>query len=190
MVGINVSISPDEASVFSHLVDKDKLDENEREIVILLDTEARQRFCGHLDVLEINDWSGTAWLRRSVDGLGVALRVTFSANVVQSCVVTLEPVCNRVQHSFTNLYLPEERIDAAEDGEDGELVVDVEGDDFPEILRDDGVDIGVAVVEQFALILDPYPKGPGAVLERGADMDGAAEEESPFAVLKSWQSAK
>lgn len=190
MVEINTSISLDEVPVFSHLVGADKLDEDEREIAIVLDAEARHRLGRHLDVLKIDDWSGTAWLRRTADGLGVALRVTFTANVIQSCVVTLEPVCSRVQHSFTNLYLPEERVDAAEDGEDGELIVDIDGDDFPEILRDDGVDIGEAIVEQFALILDPYPKGSGAASDRSADTDGAPEEENPFAMLKSWQSAK
>lgn len=125
---------------------------------------------------------------------GVRLRVKFSADVIQSCVVTLEPVAAHIAQGFEVDYLPEgaEQLNTEFlDGEaveigDGEVIVDVDEIDPPEVLRGDEIDVGEVIAENLSLALDPYPRAVGAEVE--ADQAGAGDEEisadNPFAVLK------
>lgn len=93
-----------------------------------------------------------------------------SAEVVQTCVVTLEPVRQAVSEAIALRILP-----PGADPSD-----DPEGPD--EIEAEDGaVDLGEAVAEQLSLALDPYPRAPGAELP--AAEDGDAVPTGPFAAL-------
>ena len=92
-------------------------------------------------------------LRPELDG-AVRAEGRLVADVVQSCVVTLEPVAQRVEEGVALRLLPP----GAEPRDD-----DPDGPD--EIASQNGVvDLGEAVAEQLALALDPYPRAPGAVL--------------------------
>jgi hypothetical protein len=99
---------------------------------------------------------------------GVRLDASFSADVVQECVVTLEPVRNRVAENFTLVY--GEPAQAGELDPEAELVEPLEGEE---------IDIGEAVAQQLSLALDPYPHAPGASL----GSDTAPLRETPFAAL-------
>ncbi|MBD0275271.1 MAG: DUF177 domain-containing protein, partial [Acetobacteraceae bacterium] len=100
-------------------------------------------------------------LRPEADG-AVRAEGRLAAEVVQSCVVTLEPVAQRVDEAVALRLLPA----GAEprDEPDGP-------DDIPS--EDGVVDLGEAVAEQLALALDPYPRAPGAALP--AEANDAAE---------------
>ena len=71
------------------------------------------------------------------------------------------------------------------DPEDIEMEFDPDAEDPPELIGPDGLDLGEAVVQQFAVLLNPYPRCKDAVLpssvQAGTD-DGAIK--SPFAALK------
>lgn len=105
----------------------------------------------------------------------VRLSAALTADVVQQCVVTLEPVPSRVEDRSSLVYgesaVPEgDELDLTLDGE-SELVEPLEGG---------VIDIGEAVAQQLSLALDPYPRAPGAPAV-GEETDAAAS--SPFAVL-------
>lgn len=116
---------------------------------------------------------------------GAVVRVTgrIQAQVVQTCVVTLEPVPESVDERFT---LSFGREVAEEIGAEIELSLDEE--DPPDPIVDGAIDIGEAVAEHLALALDPFPRKPGIVFE-GGEEEGAGEAEepeekpNPFAVL-------
>ena len=193
MIVDSSSIAGSEIPLLNRIFAVDGLVDKDMKVNFPLNAGERKILCDHLDLQAIEDWEGTVWLRRTADQEGIVLRVTFAANVIQSCVVTLEPLRNRVQQSFTNLYLPEDRLEGAGEMMDVEFVIDVEDDDFPEVLQEGGIDVGEAIVEQFALALDPYPRTPGVKFRSGTDQEGAAEEKAKndrnqFAALKSWQS--
>ncbi len=61
----------------------------------------------------------------------------------------------------------------------GELDLDPDADDPPDVLEGDKIDLGAYVVEDLSLAIDPFPRKPGAAFE--APDTGA--EISPFAVL-------
>ncbi|KAA2212667.1 YceD family protein [Teichococcus oryzae] len=113
---------------------------------------------------------------RPEPGGTVRVRGTLEAAVVQSCVVTLEPVAQSVREPVDLRFLPR----GEEPGDDPD------GPD--EIPTEDGImELGEALAEQLSLALDPYPRAPGAELP--AELAGSAEEAeaprpSPFAILK------
>ncbi len=91
------------------------------------------------------------------------------ATVVQDCVVTLDPFEESLTENFRVRF-----VRAGTEIED----IDPESDDeLP--YAGESIDLGEAAIEQLALVLDPYPRKPGAELPRGLGAGPA----SPFAAL-------
>ncbi len=91
-------------------------------------------------------------------GGALAVSGRMTAEVVQECVVTLEPVTQSVAEEVSLRVLP-----AGTEPSD-----DPDGPD--EIAAEGGVlDLGEAIAEQLSLALDPYPRAPGAALAPDAD---------------------
>ncbi|AXS40271.1 DUF177 domain-containing protein [Breoghania sp. L-A4] len=129
------------------------------------------------------------------------------AEVVQTCVVTLEPVVQAIHETVDMTFLPQaeaERL-AARQEEEGEIIVDMESRDPPEGFTGTSLDIGGLSAEQLALAIDDYPRKPGvdfetavAAREGGAAVGDAAEDasdappakRSPFAALAAHALAK
>jgi uncharacterized metal-binding protein YceD (DUF177 family) len=88
------------------------------------------------------------------------------ADVVQECVVSLEPVEQHVAERFSLRFVPEGRESVDDDPE--------APDELP--YRGTSIDLGEAAAEQLALALDPYPRHPDAVLEPAAEKDGDGDE--------------
>jgi uncharacterized metal-binding protein YceD (DUF177 family) len=108
------------------------------------------------------------------------------AEVVQSCVVTLEPVRQRIARDFARRYrlLPTRKGKVQFSAEDA--VVDE--DDETETIRSPFIDLAAPVLEELSLGLDPYPRAPGAAYE--ATDDEPEPMESPFAVLEQLKQPK
>lgn len=103
---------------------------------------------------------------------GIKVEGRLQARVVQSCVVTLEPVEETVEENISGLFLPEgSRLAVPRHSAESEIILDAEGDDGPESFTGDTVDIGQFVEEFFALGLNPYPRRPGVELPTAADDD-------------------
>jgi hypothetical protein len=127
----------------------------------------------------------------SLIGRGPVVRVEgrLAGDVVQTCVISLEPLENRIEESFVLTYAPARQVPplqvlppkvgpgkrsvgkkgvapAAEE-DDVELAsgaFDAAGEP-PEPLIGGQIDIGEAVAQQLALALDPYPRKPKVRLE-------------------------
>lgn len=112
---------------------------------------------------------------------GVIVRGKVQADIVQACVVSLEPVPSVIDESFEAVLVPESsRLARPDRAAVGEIVLDAEGPDLPETFSGDHVDIGALAEEFFALAIDPYPRAPGAELDSGA-AGGSGEGETEFA---------
>jgi uncharacterized metal-binding protein YceD (DUF177 family) len=98
------------------------------------------------------------------------LRAAFSAEFVQSCVVTLDPVGGAVSEEFTLLYAPIEM-----EAEAGETVED---EIAFEPLVGNAIDVGEAVAQQFSLALPPFPRSSDATLDAEVP---PADEAGPLA---------
>lgn len=109
----------------------------------------------------------------------VEVRGTLSARVVQSCVVTLEPVTQDVVAPFDTLFASEGYVQRwLRDNPHDEY-------DAPEALDGTWLDMGELVTQFLILELDPYPRCEGVELPGMISLDEPAEEkQTPFAVLK------
>lgn len=109
------------------------------------------------------------------------VRATIDARLTQNCVVTLEPVEQRLQEVFEVELWPPEQLDT---GRQQEIDV-VDGPDI-EALEVGRIPIGRLVYEQIAAGLDPYPRKAGASFDWAAE---APEAVNPFSVLKKLKQA-
>lgn len=106
---------------------------------------------------------------RPAPGALAAVDGRLSAEVVQACVVTLEPVLQHVSEAVSLRIL----APGATPSEDPEAPDEVEA-------TGETVELGEALAEQLSLALDPYPRAPGASLP---DPGGDGAPSGPFAGL-------
>ena len=132
-------------------------------------------------------WGGVDSVNRFTATVGVRRlsqsRFNFEADltvdVVQSCVVTLEPVESRIsRHIIRELQLAP-RLPQAEAGE---LTLAAGDDDVPEMIASLDYDLAAPLLEEYVLAIDPYPRKAGVAF----DLPAAPEppQSSPFAILK------
>jgi Large ribosomal RNA subunit accumulation protein YceD len=103
------------------------------------------------------------------------------AEISQACVVTLEPVDSTIEEAFDVTFWPEGDMPAPRGGE-----VDLDEESDPEPIVAGQIDVGRVVFECLAAGVDPFPRKPGATLDRPSSApaaSGAGKPESPFAVL-------
>lgn len=108
----------------------------------------------------------------------------FEADVVQTCVVTLEPVRNHVVEAFTAVFAEPGLI--PDDGVEVDLDFSATEEDLPEPIEAGLIDIGELTAQHLSLALDPYPRVPGVsfagMSEETQDEIGDGEDR-PFGVL-------
>ena len=143
----------------------------------------RAALARRFDLLDLPELKAEIRLRRVRAGRYIEASGHFAADVVQSCVVSLEPVAAKLDESFRELYGP---IGGDVAGEASEVLVDPES---PEPVEGGSLDLGEAVAQHLALALDPYPRAPGAV-GPGPEKAGEPERPSPFAGLAGLKRGK
>jgi hypothetical protein len=120
---------------------------------------------------------------RKISASRFGLTFHLTADVTQSCVVTLEPVRSHMARSFDReLHFAGGPIRHKAAESESELVLDADPDEGPEEIQSLHYDLAVPVLEEYALSLEPYPRCPG--VEFAAETPAEDRPESPFAVLK------
>jgi uncharacterized metal-binding protein YceD (DUF177 family) len=100
------------------------------------------------------------------------------AEVVQPCVVTLEPVTTAIDEAVRRLYLAEP---GAEPAPGSETEMDPDTDTEPLGAE---IDPGLVMAEALALALPDFPRAPGAALDPGLAVAGEPPAH-PFAALSA-----
>lgn len=171
-----------ESPEFSRVLPLEALGEEELVREIEATAEERRGLAARLGLVALDRLAAVLRVRRTRNREVIAVGGHFEAEVTQSCVVTLAPVSASLAEDFTVLYGPPASAEPAV------VDVDPEAEDPPEPIGEEGLDLGEAVVQQLAVSLDPYPRAPGARLERSSWGPGGEEEgraSSPFQVLKT-----
>ena len=108
-----------------------------------------------------------------------------TADLVQACVVSLEPVPAHIEKQFRRElhFTPNLRRPLA-----GEVTLSPEEEEGPEEIESLHFDLAGPLVEEFLLAIDPYPRAPGVAFEPPPDAE--EKPESPFAVLKGLKSGQ
>ena len=201
-------------SEFSRPIAVTRLEPGELTETISAREEELKALAARFGLVALESLSAVVTLRRVGRGPVVEVEGRLVGEAVQSCIVTLEPLTNRVEESFLLTFAPARQVRPLQDLPGGDAAPkrgakpnarraaeaeepDLEaqalafGEEPPEPLIGGMIDIGEAVAQQFALALDPYPRKPQAKLE---DVIGAREGVSvgvketgvgrPFAALE------
>jgi uncharacterized metal-binding protein YceD (DUF177 family) len=108
---------------------------------------------------------------RHRNGLRATGRI--SATVVQTCIITVEPLESTVEEAFDVIFAPAAAPAPATGPAD-------EVDEPPEALVDGMADLGAVATEFLLLGIEPYPRKPGAVFAAPVD---DRPRDGPFAAL-------
>jgi uncharacterized metal-binding protein YceD (DUF177 family) len=117
---------------------------------------------------------------------GGAYRVSgeLAADVTQDCVVTLDPIVSSVSGPIGVTFITQTT------DEQDEIEVEPAAEDS-EILTGAVIDLGEIAVQQLALLLDPYPRKPGASFAPPDALPEPPERRpSPFSVLAKLKSGR
>jgi uncharacterized metal-binding protein YceD (DUF177 family) len=170
---------------FSHAYDLGAIPDRGVDLVLSPSPAERAAIADWLGILGVNGLKATIHLSRKGDE-EFAYSGTFSADVVQACVITLQPVPAHVEGEFRRLFRVLRRTASSRRRAAHEPPAAVEisalDEEEMELLESPMLDLAAPLLEELSLALDPYPKAPGVVFEAPADQ--ASPEESPFAVLQ------
>ncbi|MEQ9198503.1 MAG: DUF177 domain-containing protein [Rhodospirillales bacterium] len=133
-----------------------------------------------LGVVSVPSLAATGTVTRRKDMVRLSLKIT--ADITQTCVVTLEPLESRVACELKRVFTTRPPV------ENAEVDIDPLSDDPPDPLEGGLVPIRDAILEQILLEIDPYPRKEGLsyveILDDDDDGTGKADEKaSPFAAL-------
>jgi len=107
----------------------------------------------------------------------VAITGTIEAEVIQSCVVTLEPIRSFLKQDIDVVCTPMELP-----APDPKTPLEIEIDDEFEYYSDGKIDLGELIAQYLGVSIDPYPRKAGAAL-RITEFGKKSEKSRPFAKL-------
>lgn len=142
------------------------------------DLEMRTALAKELGLESLPALNARLTIRPWLDGAEVTGR--FKARVEQICGVSLDPFETVLDGDIAVKVVPAGSPNAPAESTGGEIEMDLDAPDPPDVLTTDEIDLAGYVVEHLALEIDPFPRKPGAEFDYTPD----APEESPFAVLK------
>ena len=162
---------------FSSIYDLSDLSDAGVEITLTPTVEQRAKLAQWADVDAVEAFTAHVTLhRRSANRFAYEARL--AADIVQSCVVTLDPVPAHLDVNIERMLhltkLPRSARIAEHELAPG-------ADEGPEEIQDPHYDIAAPVLEEFVLAIDPYPRAAGVVFEAPPDPE---PRDSPFAILK------
>jgi len=137
---------------FTRMVDVPRLPGRKTSHVISALAQERSALAERFGLVAVEQLDAEVALEVVPGGL-VRLSASLMADVVQTCVVTLEPFEATIEERFTLLY------GSTDNGR--EIIIDGDAD-IVEPLEGDRLDIGEAVAQQLSLVLDPFPRSPQA----------------------------
>lgn len=184
---------------WSYPVEADKITADGKRIKIAASEPECAALTKRLGVLSLSGLRAEFVLARKSGSPIVHVKGRLEADVAQACVITTEPVADRITENFEAWFAdPKQAVSfakarhekLAKTGQMDAPILDESED--PEPIVDGLIDLGELAVQFLSLSLEPYPHKPGAAYE-GADegharpAGGGALPDNPFAALKAWK---
>ncbi|WP_304164610.1 DUF177 domain-containing protein [Phenylobacterium aquaticum] len=141
------------------------------------DEPTRLALAKSLDLVSLPAFSCDITIKPWLDGAEIDGRL--HAVVEQICGVTLDQFEQPLETRFELRVVPAGSPHTPSESEGGEIELDPEAPDPPDVLEGDIIDIAAYAQEQLALSVDPFPRKPGVTF----DYTPETQEESPFAAL-------
>jgi len=157
------------------MFDLGELSRAERDVVVSVTGEDLKVLARWAEVDDVVGFGAKIALRRESPTKFI-YRADLEADIVQACVVTLEPLSSHISRPIERelLFSPLRR---------GEEAKPVEAEDgVPEEIHDLHYDLAAPLLEEFSLAIVPYPRKEGVAFA-GTD-DPESRPKSPFEALK------
>ncbi len=154
-----------------------------RRLRLVAEPSERERLAQRLGLLCLNRLEADVQVTPEAKRHYFRLTATLEAELVQSCVVTLEPVVATVQTRLERRYSTEKAENADDAAVSDTIELAFDEADPPDPIADGIIDVGEAVVEQLALEIDPFPRAAGAEFPGYASRPEVEESRNPFAPL-------
>lgn len=174
---------PPAAPPLQRFYDLSDLSQAGDEIVIAARQTDLPKLAEWLEVDEVERFEARVTLKR-LPADRFSYEAELAADLVQACVVSLEPVKSRhALHVSRALHVKPrpQRRHKAEEESGGVLTLAAGDDEVPEELDSPRYDLAAPLLEDLSLDIDPYPRAPGVEFEP-PDSDGGRPE-GPFAAL-------
>ena len=147
--------------------------------------DADRRLCGFiqnsLNLLAVNFFSVNLTVKRDDRGDGAYLVGHVTANVVQSCVISLEPVRQFLNVEVKRHFVPSDHLFTSKDNE---IVMDLDLSDELEPFNGQDIDLATMLLEAVALEIEPYPRANDVFFDNTTmEADPKSSSVSPFQIL-------
>lgn len=159
----------------------DDIESKGSSVELVADAAERRRLAERFDLLSLDRLVAQLTVTRGASGIPIRVRGRLQASVVQSCVLSLEPVASEIDEAVEAEYAP-----ASSEGP--EEIFHFDQPEPPEPLEGGSLELGELVAQHLSVALDPYPKKAGVEpLEWGqpGPAGEAADPVNPFSVLAS-----
>jgi uncharacterized metal-binding protein YceD (DUF177 family) len=170
---------------FSAAFDLSALPERGAEIVLEPTPSERDAISAWLGTEAVESLKASIALSREGDD-EYGYSAHFDADVVQACVVTLEPVRSHLSGEFRRHFRILPRVPASRRGKQVESSTGIDisalDEEECELIESPVIDLAAPLLEEVSLALNPYPRAPGAAFEPAKEE--VSPSESPFAVLE------
>ena len=156
------------------ITDKDISEANRQALVLHLGVQSLEQMSAQLTF--------KPWQR---DGVKVEGEVVASLHT--QCSVSLDNVPQYIKAAFTARFVsPSSKLAKPQFNEDGEMVIDFDGEDIPDIYEGETLDAWAIALEYLLLEIDFFARAEGAEFKEFSTGDPEDDENaSPFAVLQS-----
>lgn len=135
-------------------------------------------------IVSLENLEADVSVKKISDPKAVQISGKVKSHLVQRCGVTLQDVPENIDESFNLLLVSPETADAFDEDE---LYADPEAPDY-DAFEGDSVPLGEIIVQTVAVMMNPYPRAPGAEVKPLVGEGVTVNEEplkkpSPFEVL-------
>jgi hypothetical protein len=166
---------------FEHFYDLSDLGRAGAEVSISLGESQRAGLAHWANVDAVDSFAAEISLRKH-SPTRYAFLAKLDASIVQSCIVTLEPVRSRIEREIARELLLASPVRRALPKEALPPTPSVD-DELTEEIDSLTYDLAAPLLEEFSLAIDPYPRAPGVAFE--SPKDSPEKAEGPFAALKA-----
>lgn len=157
------------------------------------DPAERQALAERFGLLAVRSLRGHGQLARGSEPAELVLCGWLEAEVVQACVVSLEPVSARLRWPIERRYRPAGAGGGRQTQLEPHGIVELEHDeDEVEVVTGRAIDVGEAFAEELGVALDPYPRADDAAVDAGdlgphVSVGPEHRASTPFAALRQLQ---
>lgn len=141
-------------------------------------------FAERFKLVALHELTATVSVSNDTKNKIIWLRGDITADLVQQCVVSLGDVPEKISDTFELMLVSPERADELDQDE---VYLDPQSPDY-DAFEGDVLAVGDMVAQTLSVLMDPYPKKPGAEIKvpngQGVSVNEELEEKpNPFAVL-------